>query len=338
MFCILVIGGAGYIGSHVNLLLGGRKYPTVVLDNLSKGHRWAVLSGEFICGDMSDRLLLSKIFRDYPIDMVMHFSADSIVGESMDFPLKYYRNNVANTLNLLEAMIAHGVNKIVFSSTAAVYGEPRYIPIDEKHPTIPTNPYGNTKLAIENMLEDSDKAYGLKYVSLRYFNAAGADDKGRIGECHSPETHLIPRILAVAKSVKNGLSGGDHHLVEIYGTDYETPDGTCTRDYIHVNDLADAHVMAVEHLRNGGKSRTYNLGCGKGYSVKEILKKVEEVVEVDLPVKECPRRPGDPARLVASSEMIEKDWHWKPKHGLDDIIKTSWDWQMKLGDRMTRFL
>lgn len=341
MSCILVIGGAGYIGSHVNLHLGERKYSTVVLDNLYKGHKWAVLCGDFVCGDMADHNLLSKIFRAYPIDMVMHFSADSIVGESMESPLKYYRNNVANTLNLLEVMVEHGVKKIVFSSTAAVYGEPEYVPIDEKHPTVPTNPYGKTKLAIENMLEDCDRAYGLKYVSLRYFNAAGADEKGRIGECHNPETHLIPRILAVAKSVsfhpetplpwREGMKGrgSEYPLVEIYGTDYETPDGTCIRDYIHVNDLADAHIMAVEHLRNGGNSRTYNLGCGSGYSVKDVIRKVEEIAGIILPVKECPRRPGDPARLVASSDRIEKEWQWKPKHDLDDIIKTGWNWEIK---------
>lgn len=257
-----------------------------------------------------------------------HFSAHSIVGEAMSNPLAYYRNNVANTLTMLEIMLEHGVKKIVFSSTAAVYGEPGYIPIDEAHPTSPTNPYGKTKLAIENMLEDCDRAYGLKYVSLRYFNAAGADEKGRIGECHDPETHLIPKILHVAKSVKNG-NGGDHPPVEIYGTDYETPDGTCIRDYIHVNDLAGAHIMAVEHLRGSGDSRTYNLGSGNGYSVRDVINKVEEVTGVNLPVRECPRRPGDPARLVASSELIGKEWQWKPGHGLHSIIRTAWAWAIK---------
>ena len=324
MSYILIIGGAGYIGSHVNLLLGESQYSTVVLDNLSKGHRRAVLCGEFICGDMADRLLLSKIFRDYPIDTVMHFSADSIVGESMKSPLKYYRNNLANTLNLLEVMIENDVKKIVFSSTAAVYGEPEYVPIDERHPTVPTNPYGNTKLAIENMLKDCDQAYGLKYVSLRYFNAAGADEKGRIGESHNPETHLIPKILNVARTVKNGSSGGDHPRVEIYGTDYDTPDGTCIRDYVHVTDLANAHIMAVEHLRKGGESRIYNLGCEAGYSVRDILKKVEKVTGTSLPVKKGPRRLGDPARLVASFERIKKDWQWKPKYDLDGIVRTAW--------------
>ena len=340
MSCILIIGGAGYIGSHVNLLLGERRHPTVVLDNLSKGHKWAVLQGDFICGDMADRPLLSKIFKDYSIDMVMHFSAHSIVGESMRNPLAYYRNNVANTLTMLEIMLEHGVKKIVFSSTAAVYGEPGYIPIDEAHPTSPTNPYGKTKLAIENMLEDCDRAYGLKYVSLRYFNAAGADEKGRIGECHDPETHLIPKILHVAKSVSfqsvapsplmgEGWGEGEYPCVEIYGTDYDTPDGACIRDYIHVSDLAEAHIMAVEHLRGNGDSRTYNLGSGNGYSVRDVINKVEEVTGVKLPVRECPRRPGDPARLVASSELIGKEWQWKPGHGLDGIIRTAWNWVTK---------
>jgi len=327
---ILVIGGAGYIGSHVNLLLGERKYSTVVLDNLSKGHKQAVLSEEFILGDMADELLLVNIFRQYHIDIVMHFSAYSIVDESVSNPLKYYRNNIANTLKLLEVMLEHGVKKIVFSSTAAVYGEPNYVPIDEEHPTIPTNPYGKTKLTIENMLKDCDRAYGLKYASLRYFNAAGADEKGRIGERHEPETHLIPRILRVAKLIKKGATLGDNAKVNIYGTDYDTPDGTCVRDYIHVNDLAEAHVMAVEHLKNGGESRTYNLGSGGGYSVRDVIENVERIVGINLPVRESPRRPGDPARLVARLDKISREWNWRPARDLTEIIKTAWGWEEKL--------
>lgn len=327
---ILVIGGAGYIGSHVNLLLGERKYSTVVLDNLSKGHKNAVLSGEFIVGDMADELLLNNIFKQYSIDIVMHFSAYSIVDESVSNPLKYYSNNVANTLKLLQVMLEHGVKKIVFSSTTAVYGEPNYVPIDEEHSTIPTNPYGKTKLTIENMLKDCDRAYGLKYVSLRYFNAAGADEKGRIGELHEPETHLIPRILRVAKLIKKGAILGDNAKVNIYGTDYDTPDGTCVRDYIHVNDLAEAHVMALEHLRNGGESRTYNLGSGGGYSVRNVIEKVKQVVGINLPVKECPRRPGDPARLVASLDKISREWKWQPARDLNEIIRSAWLWERKL--------
>jgi len=327
---ILIIGGAGYIGSHVNLLLGERNYPTVVLDNLSKGHKRAVLSGEFILGDMADELLLVNIFRQYPIDIVMHFSAYSIVDESVSNPLKYYRNNIANTLKLLEVMLEHGVKKIVFSSTAAVYGEPNYVPIDEEHSTIPTNPYGKTKLTIENMLKDCDRAYGLKYVSLRYFNAAGADEKGRIGEWHEPETHLIPRILSVAKLIKNGSTVGDNAKVNIYGTDYNTPDGTCIRDYIHVHDLAKAHIMALDHLRNDGESRTYNLGCGGGYSVRDVIEKVERIVGTKLPVKESPRRTGDPERLVASIEKISQEWNWRPILDLTEIIKTAWGLEEKL--------
>jgi UDP-glucose 4-epimerase len=327
---ILVIGGAGYIGSHVNLLLGERNYPTVVLDNLSKGHREAVLCGEFVLGDMADDLLLSTLLKNFDIDVVMHFSAFSIVEESVSSPLKYYRNNIANTLKLLEVMIEHGVKKIVFSSTAAIYGEPTYVPIDEGHPKNPTNPYGKTKLAIENMLKDCDRAYGLRCVSLRYFNAAGADEKGRIGELHEPETHLIPRILSVAKLIKNRSSVGENAKVNIYGTDYNTPDGTCVRDYIHVNDLAEAHLMAVEHLKNGGESRTYNLGCGGGYSVRDVIEKVERIVGINLPVKESPRRPGDPARLLASLDKISREWNWQPARDLNEIIRTAWFWERKL--------
>jgi UDP-glucose 4-epimerase len=329
MSYILIIGGAGYIGSHVNLMLRERKYSTIVLDNLSKGHKWAVLCGEFVFGDMADHLLLSNIFKRYEVDIVMHFSAYSIVEESVNSPLKYYRNNIANTLKLLEVMIEKGINKIVFSSTAAVYGEPKYVPIDEEHLTNPTNPYGKTKLAIENMLKDCNRAYGLKYVSLRYFNAAGADEKGRIGELHDPETHLIPRILNIAKLIKDGPTVGDYPEVQIYGTDYNTPDGTCIRDYIHVNDLAEAHIMAVEHLRNGAESRTYNLGSGSGYSVRDVIERVKEVTGVDLPVKECPRRQGDPVRLLASLEKISREWNWHPRRDLTEIIKTAWAWEKK---------
>jgi UDP-glucose 4-epimerase len=327
MACILIIGGAGYIGSHVNLMLGERKYPTVVLDNLSKGHRWAVLSGEMIHGDMADQALLGKVFRDFQVDTVMHFSAFSIVEESVGNPLKYYRNNIANAIKLLEVMVEHGVKNIVFSSSAAVYGEPKYVPIDEDHPPNPTNPYGRTKLGIEGMLKDCDRAYGLRHVSLRYFNAAGADEKGRIGEDHAPETHLIPKVLKVAKLTKNRSNSAGNREVEIYGTDYDTPDGTCIRDYVHVTDLAEAHVMAVEYLRKGGESRTYNLGSGMGYSVKEIMKKIEEVTGVVLPIKECPRRPGDPARLLAGLGKISREWNWQPKRDLAEIIGSAWIWE-----------
>ena len=333
---VLIIGGAGYIGSHVNLLLGERNYSTVVLDNLSKGHQWAVLCGKFVCGDMADRQLLSNIIKEYSIDVVMHFSAYSIVEESVINPLKYYRNNVANTLQLLEVMIEHGVKKIVFSSTAAVYGEPMYMPIDEEHLTNPTNPYGKSKMAIENMLKDCDRAYDLKFVSLRYFNAAGADEKGRIGELHEPETHLIPRILRIAKLIKNGLPIGNDAKVNIYGTDYNTPDGTCIRDYIHVTDLAEAHLMAIDYLIKGGESRTYNLGSGAGYSVRDVIKRVREVAGVDLPVIECSRRAGDPARLLASVKKISQDWDWQPKRDLTEIIKTAWLWETKLNQNISQ--
>jgi len=333
---ILIIGGAGYIGSHVNLLLGERRYSTIVLDNLSKGHKWAVLYGDFLLGDMGDHTLLSNIFNKYDVDIVMHFSAYSIVEESVISPLPYYRNNIANTLKLLEVMVEVGIKKIVFSSTAAVYGEPKTIPIPEEHFTNPTNPYGKTKLVIENMLKDCDRAYGLKFVSLRYFNAAGADDKGRIGELHEPETHLIPRILRIAKLIKNGTTAGDDPKIEIYGTDYNTSDGTCVRDYIHVNDLGDAHIMAVDHLRSGGESRIYNLGSGNGYSVKEVIRKAKEVTGVDLPVRECQRRAGDPARLLADVKKISQDWNWQPNRDLTEMIETAWKWELKSSSLVSR--
>jgi len=333
---ILIIGGAGYIGSHVNLQLGERRYSTVVLDNLSKGHKWAVLYGDFFLGDMGDRALLSNIFNKYEVDIVMHFSAYSIVEESVIYPLQYYRNNIANTLKLLEVMVEVGIKKIVFSSTAAVYGEPKAIPIPEEHLTNPTNPYGKTKLVIENMLKDCDRAYGLKFISLRYFNAAGADDNGRIGELHEPETHLIPRILRTAKLIKNGATAGDDPKIEIYGTDYNTSDGTCIRDYIHVNDLGDAHMMAVDHLRSGGESRIYNLGSGDGYSVKEVIRKAKEVTGVDLPVRECQRRAGDPARLLADVKKISQDWNWQPNRDLTEIIETAWKWELKSSHLVSR--
>ncbi|MEW6327825.1 MAG: UDP-glucose 4-epimerase [Thermodesulfobacteriota bacterium] len=336
---ILVVGGAGYIGTHMvkELLSHGRE--VVVLDNLSTGHQGLIPGGIFVQGDLGDETLLRSLFTTYPIGTVMHFAAFSLVAESVAFPLKYYENNVAKTITLFKVMLEHGIKRFIFSSSAAVYGEPGYVPIDEKHPTVPTNPYGKTKLAIENMLEDCDKAYGLKYVSLRYFNAAGADGKGRIGECHNPETHLIPRILHVVKSVsfppetplpwREGMKGrgSEYPLVEIYGTDYDTPDGTCIRDYIHVNDLAQAHLLAMNALENGESSRIYNLGNNRGYSVKEVIEIAGQVTGRSIPVVKGPRRAGDPAILIASSEKISKELGWKPRYpDLKTMVKTAWKW------------
>lgn len=316
---VLVVGGAGYIGSHVTLQLQRCGHTPVVLDNLRKGHRQAVADAEFIHGDLQDVQLLEDLFAEERFDAVMHFAANSLVGESVEKPAAYFRNNVANGLNLLDAMRRHGVRNLVFSSTAAVYGEPQEIPIPEDHPKKPTNPYGESKLMVETILNRYSQAYGLRYTSLRYFNAAGADPSGEIGEDHAPETHLIPIVLQVA------LGKRDH--VAIYGTDYDTPDGTCIRDYIHVNDLADAHILAVEALAEGGPCGVYNLGNGQGFSVREVIDTAEKVVGTTIKRVEAKRRAGDPARLVASSERITKELGWKPKMAdLGEIIATAWRW------------
>lgn len=315
----LIVGGAGYIGSHVVKHLLRQGGGVVVLDNLSTGHCQSVSEGEFIQGDLADRDLLGQIFSERKIDCVMHFAAFSLVGESMEQPLTYYDNNTANTTHLLMAMKDHGVNRFLLSSTAAVYGEPNNLPILETDPTEPTNPYGRSKLFIEKILEDCDAAYGLKYSSLRYFNAAGADKSGEIGEDHSPETHLIPLILQVAL--------GQREYIEIYGTDWDTPDGTCIRDYIHVTDLAEAHILAAERLMNGTESKVYNLGCQTGYSVREVIDIARNVTGHPIPAREVGKRPGDPARLVASSEKIKAELGWFPR--FDDpekMITTAWKW------------
>ena len=301
---ILVTGGAGYIGSHIGKKLAEAGYNVIVLDNLSKGHREAVLRGKLIVGDLADMDLLDRIMKEEEIAGVIHLAADSPVGESMEKPGKYYRNNVANGLNLLEAMVNNGVKYIVFSSTAAVYGEPEEIPITEEHPTNPENTYGESKLFFEKMLKRYDEIHGLKYVSLRYFNAAGADLSGQIGEAHDPETHLIPIVLQKALGIRDKLY--------IFGDDYPTKDGTCIRDYIHVEDLADAHILAVEALVKGMESRVYNLGNGEGYSVKEVIEVAEEVVGKEIDAEIAERRPGDPAVLVASLNKIKREPGWKP--------------------------
>ena len=316
---VLVCGGAGYIGSHTVSELLDRGEDVVVADNLQKGHKKAVLGGKLMIGDLRDSNFLDKVFSENTIDSVIQFAADSLVGESVEDPLKYYNNNVVSTLSLLSKMKQYGVDKIVFSSTAATYGEPQNIPIMETDPTIPTNPYGQTKLAVEKALKWCYEAYDIKYTALRYFNAAGAHISGKIGEDHNPETHLIPIILQAAL--------GQRDSITIFGDDYNTEDGTCVRDYIHVTDLADAHILALDKMRADGKSNIYNLGNGNGFSVKEVVDITRKVTGVDIKAELGERRPGDPAILVASSEKAKKELNWKPKYNdLGTIIETAWKW------------
>lgn len=316
---ILVCGGAGYIGSHMVAALLEKGEEVVVLDNLQKGHREAVLGGRFYEGDLRDRAVLDKVFTENGIDAVIDFAADSLVGESVTEPLKYFENNVGGTLSLLRAMKDYGVKNIVFSSTAATYGEPESIPILESDRTFPTNPYGESKLAVEKVLKWCDNAYGIKYTALRYFNAAGAHESGEIGEDHSPESHLIPLILQTAL--------GQREKIMIFGDDYKTEDGTCIRDYIHVMDLASAHLLAVDRLRNGGESRIYNLGNGTGFSVKEVIEAARKVTGREIKAEIAPRRAGDPAVLIASSKKAVEELGWKPKfNSLETIIETAWKW------------
>lgn len=316
---ILVTGGAGYIGSHTVAELLDQGKEVVVIDNLQSGHRDALLGGKLYEGDLRDKALLAKLFAENEIEAVIHFAANSLVGESMQKPVKYYDNNVFGTLCLLEAMDEANVRKIVFSSTAATYGEPDKVPIEESDPTNPTNVYGETKLTMERMMSWFDKVLGIKYVALRYFNAAGAHHSGKIGEDHTPESHLIPLIIHAAQ--------GKRPAISVFGEDYPTSDGTCVRDYIHVSDLADAHVLAVQHLLRGGESDVFNLGNGQGFSVKEVIAKVKEVTGRDFPVEISPRRAGDPAVLIASSDKARNVLGWKPSRDqLGDIIASAWAW------------
>jgi UDP-glucose 4-epimerase len=319
---ILVVGGAGYIGSHMVKELLAAGHAVIVLDNFSTGHRTLLPGGRLIEGDLDDPKLLETLFSRHQIDAVMHFAAFSLVGESVVDPLKYYRNNLAGTMALLGAMIQFNVKKFIFSSTAAVYGEPVQLPITETHPSRPTNPYGATKIAVERMLADCDQAYGLKSVCLRYFNAAGADESATIGECHQPESHLIPLVLKVAT--------GERKEIKIFGTDYDTPDGTCIRDYVHVTDLAQAHLLALNHLLDGGQSAIYNLGNSKGASVREVICLAEKITGQKIPTVETVRRAGDPAVLVASSSKIKTELGWHPCYEpLETIIQTAWNWHRK---------
>ncbi|KXS48600.1 MULTISPECIES: UDP-glucose 4-epimerase GalE [Halanaerobium] len=321
---ILVTGGAGYIGSHVVKILLNQGHQVVTLDNLQKGYKEAVTGGKFIEADLADQKLLNEIMQKNEIEAVIHLAADSLVGESMEKPGKYYRNNFANGINLLEAMVKNEVKNIVFSSTAAVYGEPDEIPIKENNKTEPTSTYGESKLFFEKALRRYDDVYGIKYTSLRYFNAAGADPEAKIGEAHDPETHLIPIVLQTALGIRD--------KIYIFGDDYSTRDGSCIRDYIHVSDLAAAHLLAVEALASGRESAVYNLGNGEGYSVKEVIKTVKEITGKDFEVEVSDRRAGDPAVLIASSEKIQKELDWQPEFPeLEKIISTAWQWHKSGG-------
>ena len=320
---ILVCGGAGYIGSHAVRQLIDRGKEVIIVDNLETGHEDAIHpQAKFYKVDIRDEEALDKVFAENKIDEVIHFAANSLVGESMTNPLKYFNNNVHGTEILLKVMVAHDVKKIVFSSTAATYGEPKNIPILESDETNPTNAYGETKLCMEKMMKWADKAHGVKYISLRYFNVAGAHESGEIGEDHNPETHLIPLILQVPL--------GKREFISIFGDDYETHDGTCIRDYIHVTDLADAHILAVHKLREGSESNIYNLGSGNGFTVKEMIETARKVTGHEIPAKVCERRAGDPAKLVASSEKARRELGWVPKHeNVEDMISSAWNWHQK---------
>ena len=317
---ILVLGGAGYIGSHTVSELVDAGEEVVIADNLETGHIEAVNpKAKFYQGDIRDKKFVDSVFDNEKIDAVIHFAANSLVGESMTNPLKYYDNNLYGTKVLLESMVEHGVDKIVFSSTAATYGEPESIPILETDKTEPTNPYGETKLSMEKMMKWTDVAHGLKYVALRYFNACGAHESGQIGEAHAPETHLIPLILQVPL--------GKREFISIFGEDYDTEDGTCIRDYIHVTDLAQAHILAVKYLLEGNESNTFNLGNGVGFSVKEVIETAKKATGLPIAAKVAERRAGDPARLVASSEKARKVLGWNPEHAdLEEIISSAWKW------------
>ncbi|HQT44214.1 MAG TPA: UDP-glucose 4-epimerase GalE [Halothiobacillus sp.] len=321
MLKILVVGGAGYIGSHMVKFLARAGHHVVVLDNLSTGHADSVKYGALVIGDMADTALLDTLFQAHQFDAVMHFAAFSLVGESVSDPAKYYRNNVSNTLSLLDAMVRHGVLHFIFSSTAATFGEPRTERIDESHPQNPITPYGRSKLAVEQLLEDYDKAYGLKSVCLRYFNAAGADPEGELGERHEPETHLIPLVLQVA--------AGRRAAIRVFGTDYPTPDGSCLRDYVHVQDLCAAHLLALEWLRRHDQSHRFNLGNGDGFSVLDVIETAQTVTGRLIAIERTARRPGDPARLIADAASAQLNLGWIPEfRELNRIIEDAWRWEL----------
>jgi UDP-glucose 4-epimerase len=317
---ILVVGGAGYIGSHMVKMLALSNQQVVTLDNLSNGHRDMVKYGEFVKGDIADSELLDKLFSANHFDVVMHFASNIDVAESALDPSKYYKNNFSNTLNLMDAMVRHQVKFFIFSSTAAIFGEPEYTPIDEKHPKNPINPYGKSKLMVEEALEDYEQAYGLQSVCLRYFNAAGADPDGELGERHNPETHLIPLILQAASGRRDSVS--------VFGQDYQTSDGSCVRDYIHVVDLCSAHLLALERLVSGSGSKRYNLGNGDGFSVYEVIDAVKKQTGEEFKVIKENRRMGDPATLVANSALAQAELGWTPEYtDLSQIVEHAWKWE-----------
>lgn len=318
---ILIAGGAGYIGSHVCKMLAQKGYEVIVFDNLSYGYKNFIKWGEFVLGDIGDKDLLSLLFKKYKIDAVMHFCAFIEVGESVKNPEKYYKNNLFNTIILLEAMKEASINKFIFSSSAAVYGMPVKIPIEEDDPKLPINPYGRTKYMVENILQDYSNSYDFKSVSFRYFNASGASFDRDIGEAHNPESHLIPLILDAAI--------GNRECIKVFGIDYETKDGTAIRDYIHVMDLATAHIAGLEYLLNGGETNYFNLGSGEGFSVKEIIENVKKITKKDFKIVETERRPGDPPVLIASSNKAEKILGWRREYSLEDIIKSAWNWHLE---------
>ena len=319
---ILICGGAGYIGSHINKELNKEGYETVVFDNLVYGHREAVKWGSFIEGDLKNPEEIEAVFQKYSIDAVFHFAAYAYVGESVSEPEKYYYNNVVNTLNLLNVMKKYGCGRVIFSSTCATYGEPERVPITEDMPQKPINPYGATKLMVERIFKDYSSAYGLKFAVLRYFNAAGADPEAEIGESHNPETHIIPLVLDAA--------AGKREDIKVFGTDYDTKDGSCVRDYIHVTDLASAHLLSLHHLEAGGESDFFNLGNTLGTSVLEVIDSVKRVTGKEFKVTEAPRRAGDPAVLIGSSEKAQRILGWKPLYGdIDTIVSHAWSWHQK---------
>jgi UDP-glucose 4-epimerase len=320
---VFVTGGAGYIGSHVVKALGERGYEVLVYDNLSTGNRWAVLYGNLTVGDLADRELLKKTLKEFRPDAVIHFAASIVVPESVAEPLKYYRNNTVNAINLLDALRENNFTNFIFSSTAAVYGMPESMPVSEETPLVPINPYGTSKMMVEMILRDlAYAATDFRYVALRYFNVAGADGDGKIGQAYKEATHLITRALKTAK--------GELKSMQLFGTDYPTADGSCIRDYIHVTDLADAHIRALEYLLNGGSSDVFNCGYGHGYSVREVIRVARSVTGIEFPVHETERRAGDPPNLVADSSKIKKKLKWKPAHDdLEYIVRTAWEWEKK---------
>lgn len=319
---ILITGGAGYIGSHVVKLLGKKGHDLLIYDNLSTGHRESVLYGKLVVGDLAERTKLDSVMKDFKPDAVMHFAAFIQVGESVHDPLKYYRNNTSNAINLLESMVKNNIHRFIFSSTAAVYGMPEVMPVTEETGFDPINPYGRSKMFVEYILRDLNAAIEFNYIALRYFNVAGADPEGDLGQKYKDATHLITRALKTAK--------GEIKKLQIFGTDYATPDGTCIRDYIHISDLASAHLCALEYLLQGGASDVFNLGYGHGYSVREVVESAREVTGVEFPVEETDRREGDPPVIIADSTKIQKKLNWKFEYdNLNYIIKTAWEWEKK---------